>query len=200
MADLRKMYTTQLATTIVDEMQKQENRVKYLGFSVDESTLTALLIGVKHVNMDDAICGLEMLEKGEGHKKRRRSKKCFKFPHFGSSLVFELSYSEAEMEHFVRILYNGEVVKFCNNGLEHCRLDKFIERFEAKMVTHDKELICGNEGSIFEENSDYLTVIGLMTIVLLFLMLRTHNKEEKERIRRGNEKYDSEDSRNGKII
>lgn len=184
--NLRLLYTSKISNLILEKLKSlQKNQLpneKYISFTTNEDTLSAFLISLKHLNMDDAICGLQHLESSQQHKKKRKSKNCFKFPDFGSNILFEISMNKADGDFHVVLKYNNERFVFCYDGREYCRLDKFIHRFESRCTMNDFDTICNGEkrgiGILEKENLDYFYALVFMSGVLGVLIWRSGSKND----------------------
>lgn len=191
--DLRKLYTTNLAKIILSKMnrkigdleplvnKKSNPGLKYLGFSAHEHSLAAFLVSLQKYSSENFICGLESLQMSEEHKTLRKEVKCFEFPKYSSSLMFELYFDKQEKDYFVKTTYNGKPIDYCSrNGTEYCRIDHFKSFFFKKLMLDDISMLCGNGESLIQENKDYLVVILLMSTVLFFLLNKYNSRIKKE--------------------
>lgn len=186
---LRLLYTSKIAQVIVGKLKMLKNgeipKEKYISFTANEDTLSAFLISVQHIHLNDGICGLEMLQGTRDHKDKRKNQNCFKFPSFRSSLILEVSESLVYGDYHIRLIIDGKSFVFCYDGQDYCRIDKFIRRFEANTITDNFNQVCrGSDhsfGILNRENLDYLYAFILMSLVLAGLIWRSNKRSEGDR-------------------
>ena len=159
--DMRKLYTSRITEVLLKKIRSKLERfradpstnsgLKYVGFSAHEHTLAALLISLQKFSSENYICGLENMQSSKAHRSRRKEVKCFEFPKYSSSLMFELHFDSEETEFYVKTLFNGKPIDFCSwNGSEYCRIDRFEQFLMKKLVADDISMVCGNGVSVLE--------------------------------------------------
>ena len=146
----------------------ESESLKYLGFSVEDSTMRAFMVSLNLVNSN---CHLRALEENQASV----SKNCQRSPEPASSIRIELSKTHAEGQRFpalyVRVFYNSQLVEFCGENKGYCDLNTFVERFGANTILrNDQENLC--IAKKVTVSTAPLRLILVITIILVVLWLR----------------------------
>lgn len=197
-----KIFTTKFSETVIKHfegvMSSEEFNPK---FSVFFGTGHELYAFLEALNLTSEKCLKKSLEEG---KYSNNNPECRLYPTFGSSLTFELSYNQEKSNYYVRILYNGVPVKFCdqNDGDYYCTMFNFVEAAKSNLI--DFEIIknlCKEYKELRnilqhtkEESSLYKwgSLIGMVLfgVALLCLILECcFRKRDKKMIERTLERY-----------
>jgi len=135
--NLIKEYTTGISTNIISVFtskieQGKYSNIKFLGFSGHDKNLLPFMLKLR-------LTSLECLKFGaEGTK----LKGCNLFPEVASNLIWELS--KMKNEYYVRILYNGKVVRAsCSNpeDRDYCKYDDFKSMMYSSFILETNTMI-----------------------------------------------------------
>lgn len=106
---------------------------------------------------------------------------CAKYPRFASNLIIELH--EEENNHFVKIRIDGNYVYVCDKLEKDCDWEEFSSRLENFQVKNyeqacqlKKETTNDNESPKNNNENNYLTIIFIQTLLLLFLGVQLFRK------------------------
>ena len=152
---IAKLATTKISREILDKIELKlksgnipthSKRLKYFGLSGHEYNLFPFLMGYGLVSKE---CIEKNLLETDPSK---LDPKCVGSPDASSNLIWEVSKKkreisdtlglESDIEYFVRVIYNGQVVDFCKAEAEtpqgYCTFSKFKEHFENHFIMDEK--------------------------------------------------------------
>lgn len=180
-----KIFTTKITEKIIESFEgatsSEQFNPRFTLFSGTGHEIFAFLHGL---GITSENCLKEKIQKGD-FKTSQEDKKCYKYPAFGASLTFELSFNHEKSSYYVRVLYNGDSVQVCPENKiedqEYCSMYNFLESVKERLVDYNiitklcveyKEI--RTELNHTKENVTFFkwaSVIGLVILSLIFLCL-----------------------------
>lgn len=134
----------------------------------------------------------------------KRLRIAFDAPSFASGFIWELSYSEDEKRHYVRLKFNERYLKFCDvNAFDgfYCEFSKFEETMKERLILDDFKSVCGNGVKDLKETIRTekiiirsLIVLIVLLILVIFFLVSTNVKKNKLIRSVKNENVDNFDS------
>ena len=171
--DMRKFASDKIVRTIEKEMRrrmdmikvggkrKENNGIKYLGFSGNDWNIGSLLLGF---GLASNTCNLQKMV----YNKTLDGRDCRLFPNYANNFIFELS--EKEGKFYVRVKENGKLVQFCPSGEEYCPFDIFKNYLVQNLYSFDNAEICVKPKIKMQNKVSNFPLI-FMILVLAFVMV-----------------------------
>lgn len=181
---MTKVYTTRMMQLILKEMEDRisgKGKRKYLGLSGHEANLVPFMMRY------DLISESCLVTKLNG---ATPSGICRDPPEFAANMIWELSRQEENKAYYVRVRYNGDLVKTCSqpNSDGYCQFKDFKSFATSKLILSNQEYLqaCGNEilpkREKVEEKSQkvsfirnkllwHITFVGCIVICLLLVFV-----------------------------
>ena len=180
-------HTTTISEELLVNMNKKINgtndKLKYLMFSGHDSTVYPFMMVHKLIN---TTCSKRMYEVYMTNKTLIES--CQFSPEMAASFLWELNQDLADGRHYVRVLYNGQPVRFCEKNQDdfYCDFRDFEKEAKSRLILSDFMEICKGEKGISEELRFYKTisialcaVIGFLTVFVVTLFVRLNRKKKR---------------------
>jgi hypothetical protein len=159
---LTRIFTSRIAENLLEELSNKviddDIDLEFSLFSANQEAMMAFISTMRLTSFD---CLLDRFNKDY------ESIYCLDPPEFGSTLVFELNQADSKNkdstgstaednedipiddEYYVRVVYNGRPLVFCQNDYNfdtfYCPFTKFLETAQNTFIFPDFEDLCGNE-------------------------------------------------------
>lgn len=130
-------FFSEVVSQMNDTIQGRESPKAFLYSAHD----TTVMFVIRALNLTSPEC---IYAKYTGHPDTYNTYKyCYEYPTFASNVQFELV--QKDKAHFVRVLYQGEVVNVCQNqSVSLCPFDEFV-KIRDRFHLDNMEAVCKNE-------------------------------------------------------
>ena len=181
------LYSSDIAEQIVEEFDSKiagdKGVIKFLGYSAPKETITGFLLGFQELTQDCVKQNLQNSGKKVEGTRNGQNTLFGRFgevegatgcpveaPGFGSNLIFELSLKNDSFYH--RVLYNGKVIKSCQdpNKDGYCDYEIFRTNF-LKLFGLTSKQFAAACAQITGKSMFWVWISAMLLAVLVFLLI-----------------------------
>ena len=175
----------QLLVNMNNKISGKNPNLKYLMFSGHDTTLYPFMYLHKMINMT---CSKEMYD--TYMKNKTIINTCMFGPEFAASFMWELNKNSADGQYYVRVLYNGQPVHFCQNNQDgyYCKFSDFQTEVKSRLILPNFMQICKGSQQLSVDEKVYkpITIVFMvttgifaLTTILLLVKVNKGSKGEK---------------------